>query len=391
MTQHPHQHVRPLRYATIAVALAGLLGLAGCSGSPEVATSPPVESAAPEGELSEDLQARLQRALDDTMAEYDVPGAVAGVWIPGEGSWATENGTANIETGEPVSLEMQWPLRSLTKSFTVTLLLQLVDEGKMGLGDTIDQYVEGVTDGEKITLRQLAEMSSGNADYTNDEFVAVLAEDQDRIFTLDELLSFMLGKPALFQPGTEKGYVNANTNLIGAAIEKATGQPFADVLEERILLPVGLHDTKYNVDAADWTASHPIGYSPDGSEMVDQLTNLSIFGPAGSMTSSLEDARVWAEVLATGELLAPETQAERLKGAPLEFGPPYDSYAMGIGETDGWWGHNGEGLGFTAALFHEPESGATIAVFMNESNLPDHSHPADQAFRRLAEVVRSLS
>jgi D-alanyl-D-alanine carboxypeptidase len=107
------------------------------------------------------------------------------------------------------------------------------------------------------------------------------------------------------------------------------------------------------------------------------------------MLSTLEDGRVWGETLADGTFLASDTQAERLLGAPLDAGPPYDSYALGIGETDGWWGHNGEGLGFTAAIFHQPETGATIVVFMNESNLAEHAHPADQMFRRAAAVLDS--
>ena len=111
------------------------------------------------------------------------------------------------------------------------------------------QYVDGVTDGDKITLRQLADMSSGNADYTNDDFLAEFARTPT-IFTLDELNGFMLGKPAQFAPGTKKVYTNANTNLLGAVVEKVTGQPFADVLDERILEPLGQTDTRYIVDAA---------------------------------------------------------------------------------------------------------------------------------------------
>jgi D-alanyl-D-alanine carboxypeptidase len=116
---------------------------------------------------------------------------------------------------------------------------------------------------------------------------------------------------------------------------------------------------------------------------------MSVFGPAGSMVSTLDDGRVWAETLATGTLLGTSTQAERLVGAPLDAGPPYDLYALGIGETGGWWGHNGEGFGFTAALFHQPETGASIVVFMNLSNEASGAHPADQLFRRLAAVIES--
>ncbi|MDW4571586.1 serine hydrolase domain-containing protein [Microbacterium sp. M3] len=385
----------PARWAGTTVLAAAVLVLAGCAGEPALAPSAePTASdpaisrpAAPEGELSPELQDRLQQTVDETMAEYGVPGAAVGVWIPEQGSWTSAAGIADLEGDVPVTTDMQWPLRSITKSYTVTLLLQLVDEGLLSLDESIGQYVDGVTDGEEITLRQLANMSSGNADYTKDAFVEAFSEDPERIFTLDELNGFMLGEPAQFAPGARKVYTNANTNLLGATIEAVTGEEFADVLWERILEPLGQDGTEYNLDVATWSAPHPVGYAPVDGGFEPQADNLSVFGPAGSMVSSLDDARVWGEILATGAMLQPETQAEREEGAPLEVGPPYDLYALGMGETGGWWGHNGEGFGFTAAVFHEPETGATIAVFTNVSNLADRAHPADQMFRRLAAVV----
>lgn len=373
--------------------------LTGCAAS--AATGPtttpitaPVVSrpAAPEGELPSELVAELQQTLDDTMAEYGVPGAAVGVWVPGEGSWTTVAGIADVESGDPVTREMQWPLRSITKSYTVTLILQLVDEGVIGLDDTIDQYVDGITDGDAITLRQLADMSSGNSDYFTDAFVQdFFIDDPDRLFTLDELNGYVLDQPAQFAPGTEKVYTNANTNLLGKVVEVATGQEFAEALNERILEPLGQSDTRYITDVATWTDPHALGYSPaeSGTGWEERETNLSVLGPAGSMISSLDDARVWGEMLATGAFLTPDTQAEREQGAPLDAGPPYDIYALGMGETDGWWGHNGEGLGYTAANFHNPETGATIAVFFNLSDYTPKAHPADQLFRRLAEVLGS--
>jgi D-alanyl-D-alanine carboxypeptidase len=323
------------------------------------------------------------------MGEYDVPGAVAGVWIPGQGSWTTAAGLADIASDLPTTTDMTWPLRSVTKSYTVTLLLQLVDEGEITLDDTIDAYVEGVTNGDRITLRELAGMSSGNIDYTNDDFLEVFNADPARIFTLDELNSFVLGQPAQFEPGAEHVYTNANTNLLGAVVEKVTGQPFADVLSERILVPLGLDSTEYVLDVTRWTQPHPLGYGPDADPREPMPQNFSIFGPAGSMISTLDDSRVWAETLATGAMLDPATQEERQQGSPLDAGPPYGIYALGIGETNGWWGHNGEGLGYTAAVFHNPETGASIVVFTNESNVADRAHPADQTFRRLADILES--
>lgn len=385
---------RTLALAALAVAgavLAGCTAPASPESSPESSPGPSgalIIPSAPEGALPDAQQAELQKALDDTVAEYGVPGAAVGVWVTGQGSWTTATGLADVDADESASTDMQWPLRSVTKSFTVTLILQLVDEGTISLDDTIDQYVDGVTDGDRITIRELADMSSGNADYTNDKFVEAFSADPTRIFTLDELNGFMLGDPAQFEPGTRHVYTNANTNLLGAVVEKATGQPFADVIQERILTPLQLDDTRYTLDVSTWAEPHPIGYVLDDGEPAAQPDNLSIFGPAGSMVATLDDMRVWGTALATGALLSPETQAERLLGSPLEVGPPYDLYALGIGETQGWWGHNGEGLGFTAAVFHDPDTSATIAVFMNLSNVQPKAHPADRLFRRIAAVLQ---
>jgi D-alanyl-D-alanine carboxypeptidase len=373
------------------VAVAAAVTACTAPSTPETSPSPSgalIIPAAPEGALPEETQAQLQQALDDTVAEYGVPGAAVGVWLPDEGSWTTAVGLADVDAGVAASVDMQWPLRSVTKSFTVTLLLELVDEGDVSLDDTIDQYVDGVTDGDRITLRELANMSSGNADYTNDKFVAAFSADPSKIFTLDELNGFMLGEPARFEPGTEHVYTNANTNLLGAVVEEVTGESFGNVVEERILEPLQLEDTRYTLDVSTWEEPHPIGYVLDEGEPAPQPDNLSIFGPAGSMVATVDDMRVWGIALATGALLTPETQAQRLEGTPLEVGPPYDIYALGIGETDGWWGHNGEGLGFTAAVFHNPDTAATVAVFMNLSNVQPKAHPADQLFRRIAAVLQ---
>ncbi|PPG02248.1 serine hydrolase [Pseudoclavibacter sp. RFBI5] len=382
---------RLLGMAAMAAAI-GLLA-SGCTsaggdgaGSATDPTAPEVtRPAAPDGELPAELQDGLQAALDAVMAELEVPGAAAGVWIPGQGSWTTATGLANVEDSTPVTTDMSWPIRSITKSYTVTLILQLADEGKLSLDDTIDQYVEGITNGDRITLLQLANMSSGNADYVTEAFQDEFLSDPTKIYTLEELNAPVVDQPARFEPGAEYLYTNANTNLLGAVVEKVTGEPYADALDARILTPLGQTGTTYLTDVDDWAQPHPTGYVIDDGTPVAQSENPSILGAAGSLFSTLEDGRAWAETLGSGSLLKPETQELRQVGHEIPK-PPYDLYAVGMGETNGWLGHNGEGLGFTAATFHDPATGASIVVYMNESDSPA-GHPADIAFRALAEVL----
>jgi D-alanyl-D-alanine carboxypeptidase len=394
MTTHGHARRASQLPGVATIAVTGLLLSACATGASEAtdategagARGAVTRPAEPEGELPPDLQSRLQGAVDEVMAEYDVPGAAAGVWIPGEGSWTTAAGLADVDDDVPVTIDMVWPIRSITKSYTVTMLLQLADEGALSLDDTVDRYVDGITDGERITLLELANMSSGNADYVNEEFLVEWQADPGKVYTLDELNSFVVDQPAQFAPGTEYLYTNANTNLLGAVIEEVTGQSYAEALDERILEPLGQTGTSYLTDATDWAEPHPVGYMPVDGVLTAQDENPSILGPAGSLFSTLDDGRVWAETLGTGALLTPETQQLRQIGHQIPK-PPYDQYAVGMGETDGWWGHNGEGIGFTAATFHDPETGASIVVYMNESDAADHAHPADLTFRALAEVL----
>jgi D-alanyl-D-alanine carboxypeptidase len=280
--------VATIALALLLAALAGACSTSATSGDFAETPAPTVtRPPAPEGDLPEPLQVKLEAALDQTMTEYGVPGAAVGVWVPGEGAWTMAAGLADIDKGVPTSTSMTWPLRSVTKSYTVTLILQLVDERAISLDDTIDTYVDGVTNGDKITLRQLAGMSSGNADYTNGDFLAAFQKDPAKIFTLEELNGFALKRPEQFAPGTRRVYTNANTNLLGAVVEKVTKRPFADVLEERILQPLGQTGTRYVLDARSWTEPHPVGYAPEESGPRPQPDNLSIFGPAGSMITTL--------------------------------------------------------------------------------------------------------
>ena len=371
----------------LVLLLAGMLTLTACSsgGSDEgeISASPSVQT------LPTDVTDALAAQLTKTMSSNDVPGAAVQVCVPGYENATIVQGVSNIETGTPMTGELVWPLRSVTKSYTVTLILQLVDEGKISLDDTIDQWVDGVPNGDQITLRQLSVMSSGVPEYTTQAWLEDYLADPNRDFTTQELIEYAIAEPAQFPPGSKKVYVNTSTLLLGEVVAQEYGQPFVQVVSEQILQPLALDSTTYPVAVDEWGGPHPTGYQPaeDGS-LEPQDNNFSIFGPAGAMTSTLDDMCAWGAALGQGELVDPATQAARVDGQPLAQGPEYDTYGQGIGMLDGWVGHTGEGLGFTVLVMNDPDSGATAVVAMNVSN--KGKHVPTRYFRKIAPVLNAV-
>ncbi|SBO43786.1 serine hydrolase [Cyanobium sp. NIES-981] len=290
----------------------------------------------------------------------------------------------SIPTALPVNGRLSWPLRSITKSFTVTLLLKLADAGRLHLDDPVSRYVQGVPNGDAVTLRDLAAMTSGLPDYTTPEFIAAFEADPRRIFTARELLTYAWSQPLQGPPGEQAVYTNVNTVLLGQVIRAVTGRSFEHSLRRQVLRPLGLRHTLVTPNERRWPRPRPVGYQREDGRLTPQPGNLSIFRAAGEMVATLPDLRRWAGLLGRGLLLSRSTARERRTAAqPLLRGPEYDSYGLGLGSLEGWWGHTGEGLGFTALVMYEPRSRARAAIVANISNLPG-VHAPTLLFRRIA-------
>jgi D-alanyl-D-alanine carboxypeptidase len=336
--------------------------------------------------LDQTLTDDLQAVVDEAVEELGTPGAVVLVTTADGARWETAVGVRDLDSGEPMTTGLRWPIRSITKSFTTTLVLQLADEGVVDLDAPISDWVPDVPNGDEVTLGQLMDMTSGLPDYTDQAFIEDFTADPTREFTTEELIAYATAQPARAEPGEDRVYTNSNTLLLGQVVEEATGRSFEEVLSERILEPLSLEDTTYPTSSEDWV-SDAVGYSPDeNGELSEDPVNFSVFGPAGAMISTTEDLARWGAALGTGELVAESTQADRQEGGPLDEGPEYDLYARGIGELDGWWGHTGEGFGFTSLAMHDPDTGTDVVIVMNSSQL-ESGHGPTVLFRRLAPLL----
>lgn len=358
--------------------LLGMFLVAGCGDSRDN-INPPISSnnptwAAPDPAA---LSSRLQAALDARMAQNRVPGALVGVFTP-NGSWTSATGFSDVEARTPIAFSDNSSWRSITKSFTVTMVLQLVAEGRLDLDAPVTDYVDGVPRGEEITLRQLAEMRSGLYNYTTSpDFINALIADLQQPWTDEQLLGFAFSQPLNFEPGSEYEYSNTNTILLGVVAETVTGQTYEQLLQQRILNPLGLRNTAL---VTGTTLPQPFAkgyaYDPERSVYEEVVINNSALSSAGGMAGTFADLRAWGSALVSGSLLPAELHRQRFLSGPATNGPVYDSYGLGMGEIGRWWGHTGDALGYQAAVFTEPGTGSQIVILLNAAN-ENHDVPVD--------------
>ncbi|MFE5859850.1 serine hydrolase domain-containing protein [Streptomyces virginiae] len=316
-------------------------------------------------QLTPAVTRQLDTAIKQVLAEAKIPGVIVSVSAPGKGDYVRSFGVADKATGAPMTPNLNMRIGSVTKTFTVTALLELVDEGKVGLDDPIGKYVDGVPNGDRITLRELAGMRSGLFNYSADEgFYKAFTSNPDRPFTPQELLAYSFEHPVLFEPNAKFSYCNTNLILLGLVVEKVSGVPLDTFVDREVVEPAGLKHTLFPT-GPEFPAPHAQGYTDQtASGKVETSTdwNPSWAWAAGAMISDLSDLRSWAKSLATGTLLTPATQAQRLD---VVDALPGTGYGLGIFNVQGWIGHNGSLPGYGSLVLYLPEAKATLVVLLN--------------------------
>jgi D-alanyl-D-alanine carboxypeptidase len=326
---------------------------------------------------------RLDAAISQTMTDASIPGAIVGIWEPA-GDYVRTFGVADKATHTPMQTDFYSRIGSLTKTFTVTAMLQLVDQGKLELDDPISKYVPGVPSGDQITLRDLAGMRSGLVTYDDvHAFTDSYTADPHQSFTPAQLLGYALDKPLQFAPGTQYHYCNTNIVLLGLVVEKQSGQALPDYISEHILAPLKMTHTSFPTVAA-FPDPHAQGYTVlERPEQIATDWNPSWGWAAGNMISTLDDMQIWARALATGTLLTPETQRQRLDSTVPMNAEKSAFYGLGIFNSGGWIGHTGVIFGYQTAVLYLPQTQTTLVFFTNT----DVPHDLGT---RLAQAITSV-
>jgi D-alanyl-D-alanine carboxypeptidase len=375
------KRLQPLPTCAAALILLTIAAIAGCGGVTTSVLEPSFPAA---------TRAALDDALTTTMANRKVPGVVVGLWIPGEGTYVVTRGVSDPATGKPMQRNDHFRIGSVTKTFTVTVLLQLADEKKLGLDDPVSKYLSFVPNGQNISLRMLANMTSGLFSYTEDyAWVTTAFSDFQQIWTPRQLVDVGIGHPPNFAPGTGWHYSNTNTVLLGMIIEQVSGKAIQEVYAERLFKPLGLQNTSWPTTSA-MPAPYAHGITEqtlDGKQADATHRNPSWAFTAGQLISTVDDLKVWAKSYTTGTLLSPEMQKQRLTYVTFPPNTDQKKYGLGIGSDRGWLGHTGELPGYNTGAYYLPEKDATFVIMVNSDIATDGVNPVPAFFTALAKVV----
>jgi D-alanyl-D-alanine carboxypeptidase len=381
------------RLRVIAVGMLLAAVLSGCdagratSGEGSAATSAPAASSRP---LPAADTATLDAIATDAMHSGAVPGMAVGVWIPGRGDLVRTYGVSDVSTKAPFTADDHVRIASITKTFTATAALVLVDQGKLRLDDRLETFVPGVPNGPDIAVAQLLNMTSGIFDFTTDPaFSDAFDTDPLAPFPLERVLEILRRQPPAFAPGAagQWQYSDSNYILLGEIIGQVSGQDAGAFIQHEIVDRLALPGTSYPT-TPDMPSPAARGYVivPAGQPERDvTAVNPAVPGTAGAMISTLEGLHAWAPALAEGRLLSPESHRVQTTFVQAKLSPQLRTgYGAGLISINDFVGHNGAIYGYNTAMFYLPDAGATIVVVANKSTNSDGV--ATATFLKLAQA-----
>ena len=263
-------------------------------------------------------------------------------------------GYANMEWKIPNDVDTKFRLGSITKQFTSTVILQLVEQGKIKLDGKITDYLPDYRKdtGDRVTIHQLLNHTSGIPSYTGQPgFFQNVSRNP---FTVSDFVKKYASGDLEFEPGTKFKYNNSGYFLLGAIIEKVTGKTYADVVRENIFAPLGMNNSGYDT-YSPLIAKRAEGYTKTAAGYVNAAyLDMSIPYAAGSLYSTVEDLYLWDQALFGDKILT-------AKSKELMFKPTLDNYGYGLDIQDAELGdktkvatigHSGGINGFSTNMIH---------------------------------------
>ena len=317
--------------------------------------------------LASDLRNQIDGIAHHVLETTGVPGASLAVVKDGKIAYLQAYGEARLDPRTASQPQMRYSIGSISKQFTAAAMLLLAEEGKLSLDDPVSKYVPGLTWGSEVTIRELLSHTSGYQDFWPQDYVPPLMLQP---VTADGIMDRWARKPLDFDPGTKWQYSNTNYVIAGVIVEKVSGMPLLQFLNQRIFSPLGMGsvaDTNEN----KLPASDPSGYfryaigplHPAPKEAKGWMF------AAGELAMTAEDLAKWDISMIHQTVLKPasyremETEALLKNGVGTRYGLGVQVMSLGGHRV---LEHGGEVSGFTAENIVMPEDGIAVVVLTNQ-------------------------
>ncbi len=305
------------------------------------------------------IQAQMQR--------QHIPGLTLAVVTNGVILKTAAYGLANVELGVPTRTDSVFQIQSVTKTFTATAIMMLVEEGKVGLEDKLAKYLDGLPETwDGITIRHLLTHTSGIKDFINEPTV-----DLRKDIPPADVIESLRKLPLNFQPGDKYAYSNTGYHLLGMIIRKVTGKTWDEFLRERVFAPLGMKDTRV-ISWSEIITNRASGYGwDDGLLRNGYFIAPTILGYAGGgLRSTVLDLAKWDAALCSEKLLKQATLDQMWTPAKLNNGKD-STYGFGWA-TETVHGHRlishtgSHSTGFKSALARFVDDKLTVIILTNQ-------------------------
>ncbi|WP_457032535.1 serine hydrolase domain-containing protein [Kitasatospora sp. P5_F3] len=393
----------PLLRLAAVTAVTALLAL----GSPVTATGaaasdgshrrPCVSSPVPGGGPALDVL----RIAEQAKAELDLKSVI--LRVTDHGHEVVTAALGESMTGVPADPAMHFRNGNIAISYLGTALLRLVDEGTVGLDDPVARWLPDLRHGDRITLRMLADSTSGLVDYvTASGFSEAVYADPFRHWTPEELVAISTGKEQWYDPGTNWSYSHANFVLLGAALEKITGTPLDVLLQQKIMGPLGLTETR-NSFTPDIPTPVLHAFTADrGTYEESSFWNPSwTTAPGAVQTTDICDLTRSAAAIGSGELLSPAAYRELLNPGTVGLGHSTEKcpetvcltqteathYGMGLLVLNDWVSQHPLFFGYSASQNYLPCDHLAIAVSTTDGPHAPGGHSAHTIAQRISAAL----
>ncbi len=351
------------------------------SAAPELALTPAQEQA---------VIAAARKQLRTFGGKQPIPGVYIAIYMPGKAPYIKGVGLADMKTNAQFQMPDRFRIGSNTKTFVVTVLLQLQDEHLLSLDDPISKFNIGVDipNGKHITIRQLAEMRSGLFEaYNTKQFNALHFEPNMRI-SPNQMIRWGVDHKPLFPPGVRWNYCNTNYLILGRIIEVVTHDTVGNQIRKRLTEPLKLNATVFPDTVAMPTPyAHGYGLDAKGSwEDVSETVAPSVTWAAGEMISTVPDMAQWVKAYVKGTTNSAASQRDRLHCSPIAPNTKM-GFGLGVGSSAGWYGYTGGLPGYHTAAYYLPSKDITLIAFVTAQREKPFPGAANVIAREISRII----